>query len=185
MVHEQYTEAWLAVENDDFELAADLFLPVAALTPDILNTVSVLDLNPLLTTEYAEQQCRRYVSIARVFADESNVLPGSGVTFAGSENTDPFDNWIAAARGGAVQQQSTAIRLQLSPNPTHERFVLTSFSSEPAEYRCYDAYGRQVSTGKFRQRTEIETASWPAGMYTVEVRYADNSTATERLVVSH
>ena len=188
VVHAQYQEAWLAHEQGDTELAAQLFAPVAALDAAALGTAYARDADGKVATELAPEisynQCSHLRQVASVFVDpealtaDARLLPGA----TPHDVLDPL--WVAAARGTAMAVPPVEPgSVRLVPNPASAYFRLRTELSGPADYRCYDAVGRLVASGRFEGRARVTTTGWRSGLYTVEVRCGDRAPQVQRVVI--
>ena len=191
MVHAQYQAAWLAYEADELELSKDLFAPIAALDEELILGAYAKTGEGQIATELhpdvSRNQCSHLQQVASVFVDpdtytqDARLAPGATVHGV----LDPL--WVDAARSASVSGPAAITDdapVQLAPNPAQAYVYLREQVPGPADYRCYDAVGRAVATGTFDEQTRVVTAGWPAGRYTVELRFADRTPVWRALVIA-
>ena len=183
LVHQQYAEAWRAVELGQTQLATDLFLPVAALSGSEIEAAYHSNASSTLnySVESTRNQCRRYRDVARTFVD-AEAAANNLRTQRDYTTAEQFDGyWTDAARGEAVIAD---LQLELAPNPTDDVFFLSTYRDGAAEYVCYDPFGREVQRGDFERSVKVRTHDWRPGVYTVEVRYPNRRPVAQRIVIT-
>lgn len=96
-------------------------------------------------------------------------------------NTSYNINLIESFIIGMEELQSET--LVIYPNPAHDRLNIRGLNSS-AQYRLFDASGKQVASGKLNQNESISLQQLPNGLYWIEVLEA-NQVHRKQMVVRH
>ncbi|MBP6811691.1 MAG: T9SS type A sorting domain-containing protein [Saprospiraceae bacterium] len=127
-----------------------------------------------------------YFNTAWAFHPNPSLPCGIGTTFS-DVNTiiNLYNNDFEGVCGPLKAPSLPADSLQLFPNPTSGSALLRYGSLRPVSLRAFDAAGRMVleKTNNFeKQETVIETATFAAGIYVLQI-VTEQGTATKKLTV--
>ncbi len=135
----QYDSAMSALRMQNLRLAAALFLPVASISDASRNA--------------APSQARQMIDVARIFSDQGT---------AAKQNNNWLEGTIIS-----MENANSAMFAKLYPNPADQYFRI-ELSEGRHEIRAFNAVGALVRSVSADGSYEMDTRSWPSGMYTVE-----------------
>ncbi len=137
----QYDSAKAALRAQNITLAQTLFLPIASI-PDAAR-------NP------ASSEARHMIDLARIFVSGRNM---------GSKKRQ--NNWVEGSVLSIINTD-TGTGANLYPNPADQYFRI-ELSEGRHEIRAFNAVGALVRSVSADGSYEMDTRSWPSGLYTVE-----------------
>ncbi|HNM26928.1 MAG TPA: T9SS type A sorting domain-containing protein, partial [Saprospiraceae bacterium] len=86
---------------------------------------------------------------------------------------------------GTQQANKPAFSLRLMPNPAREQVRIQTDLNQAVQWRVFNLLGQEVEQGQSQSGAfSISTASWPAGVYVVEVGQGERRIAA-KLSVQH
>jgi len=102
-----------------------------------------------------------------------------------SGNHGNFDYWIVKLSTfvSGTNAPAANIQLKITPNPA-KNYVQIQFDAQHAALwvRIQDIQGREMWHQKITGNTQVEIASWPAGVYVVTAQTADGAVVVKELV---
>jgi hypothetical protein len=108
-------------------------------------------------------------------------------TFASDSSAESSDGWMlddftVEALGEGVVEHSTALALDLHPNPTNGKIFLHSSAVDQFDVEVHDCFGRLVMREK--AATSLDLSALPNGCYFLQAENGDQI-ARRKLIVQH
>lgn len=82
----------------------------------------------------------------------------------------------------AVAEGMDHLKLKIFPNPTRDFVILETAKKGELTYQIVDGLGRVLEVGQFNQRTQINVAMLPAGLYFIKVSDQKQTFSTWKIV---